>query len=74
MLSKDKFTEIIGSNIKKERNKRGISQDELASLCGFYRTYINLIETAKRTPSSYSLYRVAKALNTEVDNLYPKTV
>ncbi len=74
MLSKARFTEIIGSNIKTIRTKKGISQEELASLCGFYRTYINLIETAKRTPSSYTLYRVAKALKVTVDDLYPTTV
>lgn len=74
MLSRQKFTEIIGNNIKRERVQRGLTQDELAAQCGFYRTYINLVETAKRSPSSYSLYRIAKALKVEVDKLYPATV
>lgn len=74
MLSKKRFTEILGSNIKKERVKRGLTQDELAHKCGFYRTYINLVETAKRTPSSYNLFRIAVALNVKVDNLYPTSV
>ncbi len=74
MLSREKFTEILGQNIKKERLKKGLTQDDLAFKCGFYRTYINLLETNKRSPSSYSLYRVAKALGIPVDNLYPKTV
>lgn len=74
MLSKTKFTEIIGNNVRKERLKKGLTQDELAAKCGFYRTTINLIETANRMPSSYTLYRIAKALGTEVRNLYPTTV
>ncbi len=74
MLSKAKFTEIIGQNIKRERTKQRLTQDELSFRCGFYRTSINLLETAKRTPSSYSLFKIAKALKVEVDNLYPKTV
>lgn len=74
MLSKNRFTEIVGSNIKSIRNKKGWSQDKLSAECGFYRTYINLVETAKRTPSSYTLYRIAKALGKPVDDLYPKTV
>lgn len=74
MLSKQKFTEIVGDNIKKARTKKGLSQEELAAKCQFYRTYINLIEVAKRTPSSYTLYRIAKALEVPVDALYPKTV
>lgn len=74
MLSKTKFTEIVGNNIKRERIKLKLTQDDLAYKCGFYRTYINLVETAKRTPNSYTLYKIAKALNIPVDNLYPTTV
>ncbi|MDD5147800.1 MAG: helix-turn-helix transcriptional regulator [Candidatus Daviesbacteria bacterium] len=74
MLAKNTFTQIIGTNIKKIRNRKQLSQEELADLCGFYRTYINLVESARRTPSSYSLYRIAKALKVPVDEIYPSTV
>lgn len=74
MLSRSKFTQIIGENVRKERLKKKLTQDDLSDKCGFYRTYINLIETAKRSPSSYSLYRIAKALEISVDKLYPQTV
>lgn len=74
MLSQQKFREIIGSNIRKKRQEKGWTQDKLTVECGFYRTYINLVETAKRTPSSYTLYRIAKALKVKVDDLYPSTV
>ncbi|MFH0773621.1 MAG: helix-turn-helix transcriptional regulator [bacterium] len=74
MLAKSRFTDIVGANIRKYRHEAGLSQDELAAKCGFYRTYINLIETSKRSPSSYTLYRVAKALNVSVHKLFPETV
>jgi len=74
MLSKSRFTKILGANIKRIRTKKGLTQDELSHMCGFYRTYINLIETVKRTPSSYSLFRIASALKVPVDELYPSTV
>ncbi len=74
MLSRAKYTEIVGNNIREARKKQGLSQDELAAKCGFYRTYINLVETAKRSPSGYSIYRIAKALGVQVDELYPTTV
>ena len=74
MLAKSRFTEIVGMNIRKHRQQAGISQEELAAKSGFYRTYINLVETAKRTPSSYTLYRLAKALNISVFKLYPSTI
>lgn len=74
MLSRAKFQNIIGGNIKKIRTDKGMTQDELANKCGFYRTYINLIETSKRLPSSLSLYKIAFALEVKVDDLYPTTV
>lgn len=74
MLSKQRFTIILGKNIRRIREEKGMTQDELSAECGFYRTYINLVETAKRTPSSFSLYRIARGLKVSVSELYPKTV
>jgi len=74
MLSKLRFSQIVGENLKKARLKKGLTQDELAHKGGFYRTYINLVETAKRTPSSYSLFRIASSLGIKVGELYPSTV
>lgn len=74
MLSKSRFTQIVGQNIRKIRLDKGMTQDELSHECGFYRTYINLVETAHRTPSSFTLFKIAKALKVPVDDLYPTTV
>lgn len=74
MLSKKGFTEILGKKLKEARLKRGLTQDELSHKAGFYRTYINLIETARRTPSSYNLHRLASALKIKVAELYPSQV
>ena len=63
MLSKTKFLNIVGGNIRKIRTEKNLTQDELANKCGFYRTYINLIETSKRLPSSFSLYRIARIVS-----------
>jgi transcriptional regulator with XRE-family HTH domain len=71
MLSEAKFKEIIGNNIKRIRLERDISQEKLSEDCGFYRTYINLIETGKRVPTSYNLHRIAKALKVSVADIYP---
>jgi transcriptional regulator with XRE-family HTH domain len=47
MLSRAKFTSIVGENIRAIRLKKNLSQEELAEACNFNRTYINLVETAK---------------------------
>ncbi|MCE7898296.1 MAG: XRE family transcriptional regulator [bacterium] len=73
MLSKSKFAQIVGKNIKRERTSQGLKQDKLSIKAGFYPSYISLIETASRVPSSYSLHRIAKALGVSVTKLYPAT-
>jgi transcriptional regulator with XRE-family HTH domain len=73
MLSKKRFSEIVGKNVKKARLEKEFSQEELADKSGFYRTYVNLVETARRTPSSYSLYRLAKALGVSTGSLFPSS-
>lgn len=66
--------EIVGNNIRDIRKEKKLTLDELSGESGFSRTYINLIENPRITPSSYNLYRIAKALNASVDDLYPTTV
>jgi len=54
---------ILGENIKKIREEKGLSQEELANIAGFDRTYISLIERGKRNLSLLNLCRFAKALD-----------
>lgn len=67
MLQKKRFGEIVGNNVKKIRLSKGMSQEMLAHECGFYRTYINLVETNRRLPSSFSLYKLAKGLGVSTE-------
>ena len=69
MLSKDEFTKKIARRIKETREKKSISQEELADKAGLYRTYIGHLENARYSPSSYVLYRVASALGIKVSSL-----
>lgn len=73
MLSKSKFAQIVGKNIRRERNLAGLKQDKLSIKAGFYPSYVSMVETASRVPSSYSLHRIAKALGVSVAKLYPST-
>ena len=53
---------IFGENIKKRREDKGFSQEELANIAEFDRTYISLIERGKRNLSLLNICRFAKAL------------
>lgn len=59
-MEKVTFLQKLGSNIKKLRQEKGISQAELARMCDKERASIERIENGKINPSAYVLYEVAK--------------
>jgi len=59
----DRQLKIFGESVKKLRVTKGLSQEELADLAGFDRTYISLVERGKRNLSLNNICRFARALN-----------
>jgi len=60
----------IADNIKKYRNKLGISQDKLSKLADVtYNTIIKIESGANRNPTIETLQKIAKALAVGVDDL-----
>lgn len=52
----------IGLNVRKQRESRGLSQEELAFESGLHRTYISGVERGVRNPTVLVLQKIAKAL------------
>ena len=59
----------LGINIKIERLRKGISQEELSEKCGVARNSISLIETGKINPTILKLIDIAKILDVDVNSL-----
>lgn len=55
--------ETLGENIRNIRMKKGISQEELAFMCGLHRTYISDIERATRNVAIDNIEKIAVALS-----------
>lgn len=60
----------IGTNLKKKRQQRDLSQRELAHISGVSVQTINYIESEKRNPSAVVLQKLAKALHCTVGELF----
>lgn len=58
--------------LKKLRQQRHLSQEELADVCGLDRTYISLLERSKRAPSLETVFVIAKGLKISPSNLVKK--
>jgi transcriptional regulator with XRE-family HTH domain len=62
----------LAIKLKKRRNELNISQEKLAEKCDFDRTYISLLERAKRNPSYLSLLKLCTGLEIELTELLEK--
>ena len=64
---------LVIKRLRKEREKAGLSQLELALRADISQNMINYIETGKRTPSLDSLLKICNALNINPAVLFVNT-
>ena len=60
----------IGDRIRELREKKGLSQEELAEMCHLHRTYVGLIERGRRNLSLATIEVVAGALGVSIAELF----
>ena len=60
---------FFGDKLKKQRELCGFSQEKLAEICGFDRTYISMLETGKRNPSLLNIVKISHGLNISLGDL-----
>ena len=72
MDSDKKLLKTLGSNLRKIREGKSISQDEVAFRAGLARSYYGGIERGQRNVSSINLYKLAEALDVKVGDFFPK--
>jgi transcriptional regulator with XRE-family HTH domain len=63
---------IIGANVGRLRRAMGVSQEELAEICGYHRTYVGMIERSERNITIATLEALATALGVEPHELLRK--
>ena len=63
------ITEKFANRLKNLRKQRGLSQEDLALLCGIDRTYIGRIERLERKPTIVILDKISKGLGITLSEL-----
>jgi transcriptional regulator with XRE-family HTH domain len=53
---------LVGSNVQRIRQEKGLTQEQLAETSGFSQQYISGLERGRRNPTIVSLYELAVAL------------
>ena len=66
---------LVGRNVKRLREKKGLTQERLADISGFSQQYISSLEKGRRNPTIITLYELAVALGvSHVELVLPSKV
>lgn len=68
-MSNEEFYKHLGRNIRRQRDKMGMTQQELADKLGISLNFMGKIEVAFSKPSLDTLIKIAKGLNISVSEL-----
>ena len=74
MLTENELKMIIGSNVKKYRKQKGLTQKELSILIGVSTPLLGSLESKNiiQGISPYTLYKISKVLNISIDRFFKK--
>jgi len=53
---------LVGRNVKRFRQRKGLTQEQFAEVSGFSQQYISSLERGRRNPTVVTLYELAAAL------------
>lgn len=70
----NKNESILGKKILEIREKKGVSQQQLATKAGLSKALITHIETGKRYPSDKALQKIIEALEISEDEILTEDV
>jgi transcriptional regulator with XRE-family HTH domain len=53
---------LVGGNVRRFREKKGLTQEQFAEISGFSQQYISSLERGLRNPTIITLYELSVAL------------
>lgn len=66
---------LVGQNVRRIRDKKGLTQEQFADLSGFSQQYISDLERGKRNPTIITVHELATALEvSHMDLLRPRKI
>ncbi|MDH4188249.1 MAG: helix-turn-helix domain-containing protein [Nitrospira sp.] len=68
----DSLRATLAENIKAFRSQKGLSQEDLAEICGLHRTYIGSVERQERNVTLSTLEVLSAALGISVPELFTR--
>lgn len=63
---------MFGEELRKAREKAGLTQEQLAFKAGVHRTYVSLLEREVKSPTLNTLFRLCAAMDLSASKLIAK--
>jgi len=60
---------LVGDILRQERERAGMTQEDLAAAAGLHRTTISLLERGIKSPTLQTLFRVCDALSIDASTV-----
>jgi transcriptional regulator with XRE-family HTH domain len=65
---------VLAMNVKAIRSEAALSQEKLAELAGFHRTYVSQVERCVTNATVDNVERLAKVLDVPIARLFQSTI
>jgi transcriptional regulator with XRE-family HTH domain len=69
-LDDKKFLQRLGERIRKRREERGLTQQQLGDQCELHRTFVGSVERGERNVSILNLRLMAAVLRVHLNDLF----
>ena len=69
---REQTLKVFGQEVRHWRTEQHLSQEELASRCGFHRTYIGQIERGERNPSLLNILTLCRTLEVSLPDFFTR--
>jgi transcriptional regulator with XRE-family HTH domain len=66
---------LVGRNVRRIREKKGLTQEQFAEISGFSQQYISSLEQGRRNPTIITIYELSVALGvSHIDLVRPPKI
>ena len=63
---------LVGTNLRRIRREKGLTQEELSELSGFTQQYLSTVESGQANPTIVTIYEIATAIGvSHIDLVVP---
>lgn len=69
-LNDKKFLQRLGERVRRQREERGLTQQQLGDQCQLHRTFIGSVERGERNVSILNLRLIAGVLRVDLSALF----